>query len=75
MGHSNRGRLTDNPDGAWRLYTNTLTEGSNVVGTVTRGESDTGALVLISATGQYVQVNAGSLRSLDQRKVKAALGA
>lgn len=75
MGHSNRGRLTVNPDGAWRLYTNTLPEGSNVVGTVTRGESDTGALVLISATGQYVQVNAGSLRSLDQRKVKAALGA
>lgn len=73
MGHGNRGRLTVNHDGAWRLYTNTLPDGSQAVGTVGRGEGDTGALVLMPVTGLYVQINAGALRPLDQRKVRAAL--
>ena len=74
MTHENRGRLTVNTDGNWRIYTNTLPANSTPLGTVTRDESDTGALVRIEATGTYVQVNASVIRSLDGRKVAAALG-
>ena len=74
MTHSNRGRLTVDLNGNWRLYTNTLPANSTPLGTVTRDESDAGALVRIEATGVYVQVNAGAIRSLDGRKVAAALG-
>jgi hypothetical protein len=73
-GHLNRGRLTVDPDGNWRLYTNTIPAGSTALGTVSREAGDTGALVRIEATGLYVQVNAGALRSLDGRKVAAAMG-
>lgn len=73
MTHNNRGRLTVDLGGKWRLYTNTLPIGSKPLGTVTRGIGDAGALVLIEATGLYVQCNAGSLRSLDQAKVMAAI--
>ena len=74
IAHTNRGRLTVDTNGNWRLYTNTIPANSTPLGTVTRDESDTGALVRIEATGVYVQVNAGSIRSLDGRKVAAALG-
>lgn len=74
MTHSNRGRLTVDVNGNWRLYTNTIPANSTALGTVTRDEGDTGALVRINATGVYVQVNAGAIRSLDGRKVAAALG-
>lgn len=74
MTHANRGRLTVNKDGNWRLYTNTIPANSTPLGTVTRDEFDTGALVRIDDTGVYVQVNAGAIRSLDGRKVAAALG-
>jgi len=63
-----------NTSGNWRLYTNNIPAGSTALGTVTRDEIDTGALVRIEATGAYVQVNAGVIRSLDGRKVAAALG-
>ena len=43
------------------------------LGTVQRGGSETGALGRIKETGLLVQVNAGVLRSLDQRKAEAAL--
>lgn len=59
--------------GKWRLYTNTIPDGSRAIGTVTRASGDTGALVYIEKTGRYVQVNAGVLRTLDQRPVLAAL--
>ena len=74
MTHTNRGRLTVNTDGNWRLYTNTIPANSTALGTVTRDEIDTGALVRIETTGTYAQVNAGAMRSLDGRKVAAALG-
>lgn len=74
MTHTNRGRLAVDTNGNWRLYTNTIPGNSTPLGTVTRDESDTGALVRIEATGAYVQVNAGAIRSLDGRKVAAALG-
>ena len=73
MTHSNRGRLAVDVNGKWRLYTNTLPAGAIPLGTVTRSGYDTGALVHIGTTGLYVQVNAGVVRMLDQRKVKAAL--
>ena len=73
-GHPNRGRLTVNTDGNWRLYTNTIPANSTPIGTVTRDGIETGALVRMEATGAYVQINAGVLRTLDGRKVSAALG-
>jgi len=73
MTHTNRGRITVDLGGKWRLYTNTLPVNSRAIGTITRDGYDSGALVLIEATGLYVQVNASSLRNLDQRKVVAAL--
>lgn len=74
MTHTNRGRLVVDTNGNWRLYTNTIPVNSTPLGTVTLDKSDTGALVRIDATGVYVQVNAGAIRSLDGRKVAAALG-
>lgn len=75
MTHANRGRLTVDLGGNWRLYTNTLPANSRAIGTVNRDGYDTGALVMIEATGLYVQINAATLRNLDQRKVIAALSA
>jgi hypothetical protein len=43
-----------------------------MIGTVTRGIGDTGALGL-SAAGIYCQINDGAVRSLNQRKIIAAL--
>ena len=60
------------PDGPWTLYTNSLPARSTVCGTVTRQEGDTGALVR-SPTGLYAQVNAGVIRTLNQRAVYDAL--
>ena len=67
-------RVTVDTAGDWKLYTNTLPANSTPLGTVTRDDFDTGALVRIDATGVYVQVNAGAIRSLDGRTIAAALG-
>ncbi len=75
MTHNNRGRLVVDLGGKWRLYTNTLPANSRALGTITRDGYDSGALVLIEATGLYVQANAGAIRSLPQSKVAAALAA
>ena len=74
MTHNNRGRLTVNLSGKWRLYTNTIPANSRALGTITRDIGDTGALVLIEPTGIYVQINAGVVRALPQTKVAAVLG-
>lgn len=74
MNHDNRGRLTIDTAGAWQLYATTIPASAEVLGTITRGIGDTGALIRYPATGQYAQLNAGSIRSLDGRKVAAALG-
>ena len=73
MTHNNRGRLTVALGGAWRLYSNTIPAGSRALGTITRDIGDTGALVQIEATGLYIQVNAGAVRTLPQSKVASAL--
>ena len=71
--YKDRGCLTVDPSGNWRLYTNTIPANSRAIGTVTSDTGGTGALVLLGATGLYAQVNAGCLRSLPQSKILAAL--
>lgn len=66
--------ITIDQTGPWQLYTNTLPANSTPLGTITRDGTDTGALARIEKTGAYVQVNAGTIRSLDGRAVAAALG-
>lgn len=59
--------------GNWKLYWGTmpLPDGAQALGVVSR-DSGTGALVLL-ASGQYVQGNAGGIRTLPQREVRDAL--
>jgi hypothetical protein len=61
------------PAGAWRLYSPVIPEGMSVIGTVTRDGVETGALCRVRATGLYVMLNAGVIRSLPQRSVREAL--
>ena len=51
-----------------------LPAGAEFLGTVTRDEIDTGALIRM-ATGIFVQGNAGAIRSLPQSEVAASLAA
>lgn len=51
-----------------------LPAGAEFCGTVTRDETDTGALIRM-ATGIFVQGNAGAIRSLPQSEVSASLAA
>ena len=69
---SNRDRLTITPGGPWRLDTHPLPS-MEMLGTVQRG-MEIGALGRTQA-GLLVQVNAGAIRALDQRKARAALEA
>ena len=73
MGHSNRNRLTVDRPGKPGIYQLAPLPGWEVIGTVSRGGGDTGALVRNNRTGLYAQANAGVIRTLDQRKVEAAL--
>ena len=43
MVHQNRGRLTVDTNGNWRLYSNTIPSGAQAIATVTQGAGDTGA--------------------------------
>lgn len=70
MGGQNRGRLTVLLGGPWRIYTHPLA-GWEMIGTVQR-DLEIGALGL-SRAGLYAQINAGVVRTLDQRKIKAAV--
>jgi hypothetical protein len=58
--------------GSWRLYTNTVPEGCEVLGVVWRTFYDRGALVR-TAVGIYAQLNDGVLRPLPQREVVEAI--
>jgi len=64
-------KITINTTGKWQLYwgPSPLPQHSKAIGTVTRDGYDTGALILIEATGIYVQGNAASIRSLPQRDI------
>lgn len=67
----NRARLTVTVGGPWRLYQHQPPPGMQMLGTVQRG-MEVGALARTQA-GMLVQVNAGAVRLLDQRKAEAAL--
>ena len=68
---SHRARLTITPGGPWRLYQHTVPPGWEMLGTVQRG-MEIGALARLPS-GILAQINAGAVRSLDQRKARAAL--
>ena len=74
MAHDNRDKLTIDQSGDWQAFTHHAPQGMAMIGTVTRGNGEAGALALIERTGKYVQVNNGCIRNLDGRKVLAALG-
>lgn len=75
MTHTNRGRLTVDVNGKWRLYANILPQSAVALGTVTTQRGETGALIYIERTGIYARLNAGSIVSLPQVKVQAAIDA
>lgn len=60
--------------GNWQVYWGVmpLPAGAEGLGTVTRETGETGALIRL-ASGNYVQGNAGGIRTLDQRAVEKAL--
>lgn len=68
---TNRARLIVTVGGPWRLYQHQPPPGMQMLGTVQRGMK-VGALARTPA-GLLVQVNAGAIRALDQRKALAAL--
>jgi len=70
---TNRSRLIVTVGGPWRLYQHQPPPGMQMLGTVQRG-LEIGALARTQA-GLLVQVNAGAVRALDQRKAEAALRA
>lgn len=67
----NRARIIITVGGPWRLYQHQPPHGMQMLGTVQRG-MEIGALARTQA-GLLVQVNAGAVRALDQRKVEAAM--
>lgn len=58
----------------WQIYWGytPLPTGAEALGTVTRSTGETGALLRLNS-GQYVQGNAGAIRTLPQREVTEAL--
>lgn len=73
MSHDNRARIHIDQPGKPRLYQPHDLPGHETLGVVTQGDF-TGALVQNLSTGIYCMANAGAIRSLDQRRIKAALG-
>lgn len=74
MSRSHRSRIVIERPGNPGLYLLPagMPAGWEVIGTVTDADG-TGALVRNTRTGVYCRANAGTLRSLPQRKVEAAL--
>lgn len=68
----NRGRYTVTLGDGWRLYSNTIPAGSTALGVIER-DGEHGAIIRTPA-GLLAMLNAGAIRSLDQRKAKAAIG-
>lgn len=66
--------ITVTKAGNWKLYWGAmpLPEGAEALGLVKRGVGDTGALIHLKS-GNYVQGNAGSIRTLPQREIEEAL--
>jgi hypothetical protein len=71
--HTNRGRLSVDLGGAWRIYwTGPVPHGLQALGTVTRNAGDTGAL-FEGLPGNYWQGNVRDLARVDADKVRAAI--
>lgn len=66
--------ITVSITGNWRLYWGaaSLPIGAQALGTVKRDTLETGALIRL-ANGNYVQGNAGAIRTLPRREVEQAL--
>ena len=73
MGGLNRGRLSVQVGGPWRLYTHPLAHWE-MLGVVRCADGWTGALAR-SPAGLYACINDGAVRQLDQRKQLAAIAA
>ncbi len=70
--HPNRGAVGVDLDADWTLYTDAIPQGSIALGTVTQNK-ETGALVFIEATQEYLLIAPNLIRTLNARKVKAAI--
>jgi hypothetical protein len=66
-------RLAVDPHGDWRTFTATLPKDCEVLGTVTIGKGDTGALVRLAPSKNYVKVTDGTIAMLNQRQINIAL--
>jgi len=66
-------RLAVDPAGDWRACTATLPKDCDVLGTVTIGQGDTGALVRLAPSKNYVKVTDGKIAMLNQRQIQTAL--
>lgn len=73
MSHDNRSRVTVELGATSLLHGVGNLPGWEQVGLVTVG-AETGALVVNKRTGTYAMCHGNSIRTLDQRKIKAALG-
>lgn len=72
MTNQNKCSYEVNIAGPWRLYTIICPPGWRMMGTIEREWELPGALGL-SPVGLYAQINAGVIRSLNQRAVTTAL--
>lgn len=74
MSRTHRSRLAVQVPGKPSIYLLPagMPTGWEILGTVTDADG-TGALIRNKATGIYCRYNAGAIRSLQQRKVEAAL--
>ena len=78
MRNRNRGRFIDTrlrvaTGGDWKAHTGTVPKDCEVIGTVTLGARDAGALVRLASSKNYVKINAGKIAMLNQRAVMTAL--
>jgi len=59
--------------GDWRRYTHLLPKNCEVIGVVTIGGTDHGALVRLATTGALVKVTGGQVTMLNQNRVRMKL--
>jgi hypothetical protein len=69
-----RDRITVDRQTDWRNIVPELPPGFTAVGVVRVGTAPPGVLVLDESSGEYAQLNEGAIRTLDQHKVREALG-
>ena len=60
-------------EGDWRRYTRLLPKDCAVLGVVTIGGNDHGALVRLASTGALVKVTGGEVTMLNQNRVRMKL--